>query len=183
MKAAGGELEPEQLKRVAEGDSRAFRTLYDMFAPKVYQYAMLRTGCVADSEEILQETMLAVWNGRSQLTSRDSVGAWIFGIARNKTVDLLRRDRIRQAITLDEAAASACVDVEDRAGLVDAKEAIAQLGEEERDLVLMVFLLEMTYEEVGEALGIPVGTVKSRMHHLRRKLKKGLEGLRGDGIV
>ena len=95
MKAAGGELEPEQLKRVAEGDSRAFRVLYDMFAPKVYQYAMLRTGCVADSEEILQETMLAVWNGRSQVTSRDSVGAWIFGIARNKTVDLLRRDRIR----------------------------------------------------------------------------------------
>lgn len=183
MRAGGTELNSEQLKGIAAGDSRAFQILYEAFAPRVYQYAMLRTGSPPDSEEILQETMLAVWNSRSQVVSRSSVGAWIFSIARNKTVDLLRRNRIRMAVALDEEAASAAFGDEDRTGLIDAKAALAQLGEEERDLVWMVFLLEMTYEEVGEALGIPVGTVKSRMHHLRRKLKAGIERRRGDGDV
>lgn len=183
MKARDGELEPGQLRRIAEGDGGAFRVLYDTFAPKVYQYAMLRTGCAADAEEILQETMLAVWNGRSQAASRDSIGAWIYGIARNKTVDLLRRNRVRQAAPLDWAAAWTAVAGEDPAGWIDAKKALAQLDGEERDLLLMVFLLGMTYEEVAEALGVPVGTVKSRMHNLRRRLKKDLEGRRDDAVV
>jgi len=172
-----------QLQRVAAGDGQAFRVLYDTFAPRVYQYAMLRTGCAADAEEVLQETMLAVWNGRSLAASRDAVGAWILGIARNKTVDLLRRKRLRQTLALDETLASAAVDGDDPAELIDAKNALARLDENEQDLVLMVFLWGMTYEEVGEALGIPAGTVKSRMHHLRRKLKKGLEEAHGDAIV
>lgn len=183
MKAAGGGLEPEQLRQVAEGESRAFRRLYDAFAPKVYQYAVMRTGSAADAEEIVQETMLAVWNGRAELVSRGSIDAWIFRIARNKTADLLRRRRIRQAVPLDEALAGAVVDGEDPAGSVDAKEVLSQLGEEERDLILMVFLMDMTYEEAGEALGVPAGTVKSRMHHLRRKLRTKLEGRRSDAVV
>ena len=93
MRAGGTELNSEQLKGIAAGDSRAFQILYEAFAPRVYQYAMLRTGSPPDCEEILQETMLAVWNSRSQVVSRSSVGASISA-----------SPGIRRSISCDETA-------------------------------------------------------------------------------
>lgn len=153
-------------------DREEFRELFDAYAPRIYQYAVLRVGSPADAEEILQETMLAVWLGRDRIGALDSVGAWIYGIARNKTVDALRRTK-RPGVELADVAVPSRTEAIELA--VDAQNALRNLDDEERDLVLMVFFLGLTYEEVSQALEIPVGTVKSRMFHIRKRLRSKME--------
>lgn len=116
---------------------------------------------------------MVVWNEADRFEGRSKATTWILGIARNLSHNLLRREA-RGTRELDPPAVG-----EDpgppaeRAVLIDA--AVARLSPRLREVLHLVFYEELTLREVAEILGIPEGTVKSRMHHARKTLAKELQ--------
>jgi RNA polymerase sigma-70 factor (ECF subfamily) len=157
---------------VAAEDEEAFRAFYERFADRVFRYGLtlLRNRHLA--EEVAQETMIAVWKSAGKFQGRSKVSTWVFGVARNKALDLIRRekrgDRVpdRSLVTPDPAPALR------RQELVGA--AMRRLPEAQREVVFLTFYEGLSYGEIAGILGIPEGTVKSRMYHAKRRLAEVL---------
>ena len=160
------------ISRVAGEDEDAFRTLYERFADRVFRYAftLLRNQHLA--EEAAQETMIAVWKGAERFQGRSKASTWIFGIARNKAFDLIRREK-RGERTPDVSLVSP----DPSPGLLQQEVvagAMSTLPEPQREVVFLTFYEGLSYGEIAGVLGIPEGTVKSRMFHAKRKLAEAL---------
>jgi RNA polymerase sigma-70 factor (ECF subfamily) len=165
------------MRAVAErADRTAFAELFAMFAPKVKAY-LLRLGLpAARAEELAQETMLVVWRRAAQFDP-DSTGAaaWVFTIARNLRIDAARRDRIAvpDADPTDDppppAQADALVDAARSSARVRA--ALGQLSAEQAEVVRLAFFDDRPHGEIERALGIPLGTVKSRLRLAMGRLR------------
>ena len=162
----------ELLARVATRDEVAFRRLYDRYATRVFRYALTILGSQHLAEEVVQETMVAVWNGARTFRGTAQVSTWIFGIARNQAHALLRREA-RGARTANEPLV-----LPDPAGQVEKVErvrsALERLPPEQREVVFFAFYEGLSYREIARILGIPEGTVKSRMYHAKRNLAEVL---------
>ena len=162
----------ELLSRIATGDEAAFKRLYARYADRVFRYALtlLRNRHLA--EEVVQETMVAVWNGARTFRGTAQVSTWIFGIARNQAHALLRREA-RGVRTANEPLV-----LPDPAGQVEKVErvrsALERLPPEQREVVFFAFYEGLSYREIARILGIPEGTVKSRMYHAKRNLAEVL---------
>jgi len=160
------------LRAVARGDRIAFHELYERHAERVFRFAISLLRAPHLAEEVLQETMVAVWKTADRFKGASKVTTWILGIAKNQAYSLLRREK-RGERTPDDAAtepdpsetAELCVRVED---------AVATLPPHLREVSHLVFHEEMTLGEAAVVLGIPEGTVKSRMFHARKALAKVL---------
>ncbi len=138
------------------------------------------------SEEILQETWLAVWRSAEGFRGESSVRGWLMGVARRQAHNQLRRSR-PQLADLAEAqdVADPAPSVEDQI-VVESEHtalraAVRALPEHLREVLALVLVEEMAYPEVATALAIPVGTVKSRMSHARRRLGSMLAASRLEG--
>lgn len=169
----GGVLSDHQLvTRVAGENEDAFRTLYDRFADRVFRYALTLLRDRHLAEEAAQETMIAVWKGAQRFEARSKVSTWIFGIARNKAFDLIRRekrgDRTPDVSLVSPDPAPGLLRQEVVAG------AMSTLPEPQREVVFLTFYEGLSYGEIAGVLGIPEGTVKSRMFHAKRKLAEAL---------
>jgi RNA polymerase sigma factor (sigma-70 family) len=169
-------------------DQGAFARLFDHFAPRIRAY-LLRIGTDnGTAEEITQEVMVTLWR-KADLFDRtkSSVGTWLFRIARNRKIDLIRRDK---SDTLD-ANDPMLVPEEDRPledGL-DARRfetlvraAMESLPREQFDLVNLAFFEGLSHSQIADVTGLPLGTVKSRIRLAFARLKKALEekGITGD---
>jgi len=162
----------ELLSRVATGDEAAFRTLYERYADRVFRYALTLLRDRHLAEEVVQETMVAVWNGSRTFRGTAQVSTWIFGIARNQAHSLLRRESRGERVP-DEPAVlpdpAEQVEVQDR-----VLAAVEGLPEEQREVVFLAFYEGLSYREIARILGVPEGTVKSRMYHAKRNLAEVL---------
>ena len=160
---------------VSRGDPHAFRALFREYYPRILGYALKRCPNPADAETVAQETMFAVWKGSASYGERSSVATWIFGIARNKVVDVLRKQG-REIPTPPEMLTLAS-----DGGLAGSLErervewALEQLTVEHREVVLLTFHHGLSYNDIAHTLDIPEGTVKSRMYYARKKLRSILE--------
>jgi len=167
------------LTAVAEGDQTALREIFDRHAPWVA--ARLRRILPAEAvEDALQETFIAVWRGSARYTASGAAGAWIWGIARRQAA-LWARTNGRSAASLDSGFATAGGEDPATAATrhVDLEAALAALGpggDKEREVVRMIYVEDRPLTEVAGLLGIPAGTVKSRLHRARRLLRATLEG-------
>ena len=170
--------------RVASrGDREAFKSLFEHFAPRIKGF-MLKTGCSADeAEEIAQEALIAVWRKAGQFDpATTGVAAWIYTIARNLRIDSVRKSVRRggssQAPDLADAA-----DPADTADVVisrveDAsrvKAAIERLSMEQSSVIRLSFIEERPHPEIADLLGIPLGTVKSRIRLAMNRLRDLLD--------
>lgn len=170
----------ELIAAIAAGDHTALRVLFEQHAP--WMAARLRSRLPRDAvEDVLQETFIAVWRGAHLYRPRGSAGGWLWAIARRQAAAWLRRNG-RLAVSLDEVASRCTDDVTSTAiDRVEIEAALAQLGPEGSDrrlLVDLVLIAGYPIKEVSEFLGIPEGTVKSRINRLRRRLQQALA--RGD---
>lgn len=170
--------------RVASrGDREAFKRLFEHFAPRVKGF-MLKAGCSEnEAEEIAQDTLIAVWRKAGQFDpTTTGVAAWIFTIARNLRIDSVRRAaRSRQTIqdaeladTADpaESAEIVILRVEDAARV---KSAIERLPAEQSRVIRLSFIEERPHPEIAGLLGIPLGTVKSRIRLAMSRLRDLLD--------
>lgn len=168
---------PDQalLAAVAAGDHSALRDLYDRHAGAVLRLLGRLTPDRGTAEEILQETWLAVWRSADSFRGDCTVRGWLMGVAKRQAHNLLRRPR-PQVTDLGEAwdVADPAPSVEDQ--IVHSAErdelmaAIKALPAHLREVLMLVLVEDLAYQEVASLLNIPVGTVKSRMSQARRRL-------------
>ncbi|MGO4513740.1 sigma-70 family RNA polymerase sigma factor [Bradyrhizobium sp. MOS001] len=171
------------IKRVAnEGDRDAFARLFEHFAPRVKGF-LVKTGSDPETaEDIAQSTFVAVWRKAGQFDPATAgVAAWIFTIARNQRIDAARRS-VRQERALS-AEATYEVDTADSPEQIHARNedaaliaaALARLSEEQSTVVRLSFIEEKAHGEIATSLGIPLGTVKSRIRLAMNRLRELLD--------
>lgn len=162
------------LAAVGNGDTDALRELYGRHAPWLVVRLGQRCPDAALVEEVVQDTFVAVWRGAGSYEARGDVGAWIWGIGIRRYLDRVRRHR-----RFGPPATSADMpSAEDRVLLGiehgDLGPAIDALTPELRDVVRATVLDGLTTREAARLLGIPAGTVKTRMMRARRELREAL---------
>ncbi|MGH2531094.1 MAG: RNA polymerase sigma factor [Thermomicrobiales bacterium] len=162
---------------VAKGDDTALRSLFERHAP--WLAARLRRTLPADVvEDVLQETFLAIWSGAGRYHGDGAVGAWLWGIARRQAAMWARAhgrpipEIAPTTVSADDPAARAIRTVD----LATALAALGPDGAEQRELIRMVYDEDRPLAEVAESLGIPHGTVKSRLFKARHRLRAALLG-------
>jgi len=162
------------LARVAQRDRDAFGRLYERHATSVYRYALsiLRSPHLA--EEVAQETMMAVWNGADRFKGNSRVLTWMLGIARNQSHNILRKESKGQRLPESHRGAGTDDPAQSLVRDLHIQDALQTLTPLQREVMHLVFYENLTVREAAHVLEIPVGTVKSRMHHARRALAKEL---------
>ncbi len=178
----------EWMQAVAQAADRpAFAALFRHFAPRIKGYLM-RSGCAESlAEELTQETMVALWRRAASFDpSRARLSTWIFTIARNLRIDHYRRGGGQLAV--DEGCWDADqqpVDLElapEEQALAAQREhsvrtALKDLPEEQVQVLVLSYFEEEPHARIAERLGIPLGTVKSRIRLAVAQLRRRLEGL------
>ncbi|MEE6263080.1 RNA polymerase sigma factor [Plantactinospora sonchi] len=167
------------LHRVATGDQRAFAELYARHGRALLAYA---EGLLADrgrAEEAVQDTLLALWRGATSFEGRSTVRTWLFGICRRQA---LNRIPGRHPVSVPVEAAAGIPSAEPgpeavalaRADARAVAAALAELPSGHREVLDLAFGAGLAQAEIAEVLGIPVGTVKSRLFHARASLVRAL---------
>jgi len=157
--------------RVAKGDRQAFRLLYEEYAERIYRFALSIVRQPHLAEDVLQETMIVVWKRAKTFKGNSKLSTWILGIARNLAFSLLRKEKRGDRLPEDKPQIDPSKQVEMS---IHVERALNTLPETHREVVHLVYYEEMNLREAAEILGIPEGTVKSRMHHARKALAKEL---------
>lgn len=145
--------------------------------PRLRRYARALVGDRAAADDLVQDTLERAWGKLSLWQRGTDMRAWLFGIMHNIRINQVRKPAL-STVPLEEKGAelpgamTASTQVEMR----DLEFALAQLPVEQREVLLLVGLENMTYEEVARALGIPTGTVMSRLARGRDKLRTIMEG-------
>ena len=173
---------PGLLRAIAsERSVEAFEVVFRYFGPRVRVYMLRQVRDAQAAEELMQETMMTVWNKAALFDpARGNVSAWIFRIARNLRIDAHRRDRRPEfdmndpAFIADDAPA-ADAQMEELQDAERLHRALADLPQEQRELLKRSFFEEMSHSVIAQQLGLPIGTVKSRIRLAFAKLRTALE--------
>lgn len=182
IRPSAGELNSLIDAVAREQDRAAFARLFGYFAPRVKSFLM-RSG-LADSaaEEVAQEVMIAVWRKASYFDpSKAGASTWVFTIARNQRIDRLRRARSRTADHLPDSSDEPDMSPsgEDIAIIAEREEgvrkALASLPNDQSTIVRLSFFAEKPHAEIARELGIPLGTVKSRVRLALNRLRTLLD--------
>lgn len=176
---ADGHDDAQLLQRIAAGDRSALGVLYQRHAGVVLAHLTLVTDDRGLSEEILQDTMLAVWHGAASYRGLSSVRSWIIAIARRKARDRFRRRRAKfvdHEILIEQPAWEPGPEevALERATAEEVASVVKKLSVPHREVLNLVFGAGLTLAEAAEALAIPVGTVKSRMASAKAVLARDL---------
>ena len=157
---------------VAVGDSQdrsAFQSLFDHFAPRVKSYLQARGASPDQAEEAVQEAMLNVWRKAHQYDPKKaSASTWIFAIARNARIDLVRKT-IRPELDpndpalVPDAPKAAIETVSAAQEAIRIRGRVAALPPEQQEVLKLAFFEDIPHAEIAKKLGIPLGTVKSRI--------------------
>lgn len=150
-------------------DKAAFATLFDHFAPRLKTYVMRLGASAATADELVQETMLTLWRRADSFDPRQATAStWIFTIARNKRIDGLRRES-RPDLDPDDPALAAQPDAAADEALAASeneailRQAVAQLPDEQAELLRICYYGDKSHRQIARELGLPLGTVKSRL--------------------
>ena len=145
--------------------------------PRLRRYARALLGDRAAADDLVQDTLERAWAKSGLWGGVADMRAWLFSIMHNLRVDLLRRPRLStQSIDTDDFELPTRPTQADALELRDIESALGQLADEQREVMLLVALEEMSYADVATTLGIPVGTVMSRLSRGRERLRLIMAG-------
>jgi RNA polymerase sigma-70 factor, ECF subfamily len=167
------------VRRVAAGDTTALVALYQRHGHAVLAQIVLAVGDRMLAEEVLQDTMLAAWRGAASFRGDCRVRSWLIAIALRQARDRLRRRRV-DSVTDDILAGwpSAEPGPEDltlgRAEATVVADAVGGLGARHREILGLVYGADLSLADAADALGVPLGTVKSRLAAARAALADSL---------
>jgi RNA polymerase sigma factor (sigma-70 family) len=166
--------------RIAGGDRQAVVELYARFREPIFRYLLQLTPDRGLAEELLQDTLVAVWKSANSFEGRSSVSTWLLGIARRQAHNTQRQRGL--PVTDESALAALPAPSSDPEAIVLAglaqEELIAafdRLAPVHREVLILVFVQQLSYQQVAEVLAVPTGTVKSRLSNARRALRALLD--------
>jgi RNA polymerase sigma-70 factor (ECF subfamily) len=173
------------IKLVVQAQTDALGELYDRYGRLVYSLAFGSTGDRAAAEEITQDVFLRVWQRASQYQAdRGKVSTWITGIARNRTIDQFRRRASRpeqHSIPWEEIRPGTEPAANGPAQAAELKierqrvcDALAELPTAQKEVLALAYFKGLTQDQIAEALGLPLGTVKTRVRLGMQKLRERL---------
>lgn len=202
---AGDDDDGDRLRgRVRSGERAAFAELYESYATAVYNHALRLTGDWSMAEEVMSDTFLAAWRGRGEVAAEGgSLRPWLFGIATNKARNADRGLRRRLAFLARRAVAGADADamvgdfaeqvagrIDDARRLAEVRRVLGRLRRHEREVIALCVWGGLDYAQAAEALGVPVGTVRSRLSRARARLREIVDrddvresGVRESGVA
>jgi RNA polymerase sigma factor (sigma-70 family) len=174
--ATGAESDERLMGRVQRGEVRAFETLFARYRGRLFGFLVGRVSNAAAAEDLLQETWLRVVRGREGYDPKRRFSTWLFQIANN-----LCRDRARRLEVDARRVLGALEQLENDPGpsdsrrvelRIDVARRLEVLPDRLREVLVLRYQRDLGEREVAELLGIPVGTVKSRLHHALRALRE-----------
>jgi RNA polymerase sigma-70 factor (ECF subfamily) len=170
------ESDEELMAAVARGDERALAALIERHAARLHGFLARLAGSRDDADDLLQDTWVRVARGAHSFDPNRRVRPWLYGIAANLAHDLHRRRSVRQRALLDGSTQAATTPAPPRPlERLDLRERIARLPARLREVLALRFYEGLDEAEMAEALGVPRGTVKSRLHGAIRELRRGWE--------
>jgi len=183
--------EQDLIKKAQEGDVEAFEQLIRDYEKRILNYCFRMMGNLSDAEDAAQEVFVKIFRFIDSFNGQSSFSTWLYRIASNVCLDLLRKAKRQPKDTVSiyqendegEEYSIAIEDTEpdpyERAQLSEAqkvlKEALNQLSDEHKQVIILRDIEGLSYEEIAEAMGTAPGTVKSRINRARQMLKKLLE--------
>jgi RNA polymerase sigma factor (sigma-70 family) len=163
---------------LAGGDERALEQSYRLHGPMVRRY-LRRFVPAEEADDLLQVVFLEVWKSRDRIDTGRPFEAWLFGIARKRAIDQLRRHK-HEVVSVDAIRELAGDDgdrmVERMAWAAEVRTALTQLSSDQQEVIEMSYFGERTQQQIADTLGVPIGTVKARMARGMRKLAALLDG-------
>lgn len=180
------------LSRMLAGDAEAFEALYDRRQAGVYRYALRMSGSPVMAEDVTQDVFIEFMRDARQFDpARGTVAAYLFGIARHKLLRRLQRERLLVSIDADDSgggdpgiAGNGSADRDPleilarRETIDSVRHAVSALPVHYREVVVLCNLHEMSYEEAAGIIGVPVGTVRSRLNRAKTMLADKLRASR-----
>lgn len=161
-------LDSALVRRVASGDADALRQLYERYGRLVYSFAHRFTSDATLSEEATQDTFVALWRkAGSYDPERARLSTWLFVVARNRAIELGRQKARRPELRDEVDVSGTAPDPSNIVGDADVSqrlaEAMAELPEEQLEVLRLAFFDGLSHSEIADSLGLPLGTVKGRM--------------------
>jgi RNA polymerase sigma-70 factor (ECF subfamily) len=170
------------LRRVGAGDRAALKTLYERHSDALFHFIRSRLRDPFEAGDVMQEVFLEIWRAASRFEGRSAARTWIFGIARNKAVDRMRRGSRTVLAEPDEATPDESPNpeeaVEAASDAEKVRECIGRLSDTHRSAIHLAFYSELPYGEIADIEGVPVGTIKTRILHAKRLLLHCLASFR-----
>jgi RNA polymerase sigma-70 factor (ECF subfamily) len=171
-------------RAVTDGDEDAIRELVDRYGGLVYTVALRIVGDRQRAEDVAQHTFLQAWRNADRFEPGRDFAPWLATIARRAAIDALRKEQRRPTARLDDEAMAVSDprDIPDAAQIEliwDVRAAIDLLDDDQREVVRLRYLEGLTQREIAARLGVPLGTVKSRLARAGRRLASRL-GRYGD---
>lgn len=165
---------------LANEDERAAEELIRRHARSVYRTLCHLLGNIEDSEDLTQQVFVKAFAALSTYTDRGQFRSWLLRIARNESFALMRRRKVRPQFERevregDLDAPSVIEEIQSRDRVAGIAQAILQLPAEERQVVQLRLQEELGFREIAELLEVPLGTVLSRMHQARDRLRRALK--------
>lgn len=162
----------------AQRDLAAFASLYDLYIEPIYRYLYSRVQNAAEAEDLAAQTFLSALEALPRYQDKGNFSAWLFSIARSKSIDLFRQKKRERGIV----KASERADHPDLLGqLIRAQDvqwlsaAIRALGEDQRELIYLRYVAGLTFSEIGAVLGKREGAVKKSLYRLLARLQSQME--------
>jgi len=165
------------MERISSGDRRVFETLYQETSQRVFFYLNRLLQDRSTAEDILVETFTQAWKNAHRFQGQSKASTWIFGIARNLALNELRKRKpvedIEDHPELEEPGDPLQdMEAEDRKAAV--RDALIRVSAKHREVLDLVFFHEMNYQEIAAILDVPLNTVKTRVFHAKKAVKKKL---------
>lgn len=166
------------IARARRGDADAFEQLVVAYRDQVFRLALRMCGSEADADEVAQEAFLSAWKALPNFRGESQFSTWLYQLSTHAAIDLMRREKrqIAAADITEVSAADPAPSPQQQAEQSEQREivrdAILQLAPEQREVVVLRFMEELSYEEIGAVLKLPSGTVKSRLNRAKAQLKE-----------
>ncbi len=179
LHSACDEAERALLASVAEGAQDALLALYQRYQRPLFVYLLRLLRDEGLAEEVLQDVIVAIWQGAATFAGRSRVSTWVFGIAHHQAMQASRRRALPQVSSEDYAELDDETQDAERVTFAlalheDLEAALETLAPQHREALELVLAHGFSYEETAMITAVPVGTVKSRVNHARRLMQRAL---------
>ena len=169
----------ELLQAIARQDQSAMAELFDRYSRLVYSISLRVLKEPSLAEDVMQEVLMQVWRSPGGfIAQRGSMGAWLAVVARNRSIDVLRRRAHQEpleGLTVAEQPRSMLRSVEDELLMNQVRSVVMQLPEDQQNSLQMAYFDGMSHTEIAERTGIPLGTVKTRIRTGLSAVRKVLQ--------